>query len=226
MICLYLFCFAVHVLHFFVGWYGHCTFKYVFCKSLIVFLYYDMDCREHKGVLEDLDKAQVDILHVGSNRKNAADDKLKQLMRRWGNSGVTLCQNNYNWFNRFADLHRDGSRIVLIRWQKINTYESSFEPLMVCCDWSTLNEEDFLKSLVSSHMIPSHSQWRLPSQMILSYFLVVTWILLPTLPTSSEECSSQSFFFTGAMIKYHPCSKQEICRFQIKNTKQSYPLQS
>ena len=39
--------------------------------------------REHKGVLEDLDKAQVDILHVGSNRKNAADDKLKQLMRRW-----------------------------------------------------------------------------------------------------------------------------------------------
>jgi hypothetical protein len=52
--------------------------------------------REHRGVLEDLDKAQVDILHVGSNRKNAADDKLKQLMRR------------------FADLHRDGSRIVLI----------------------------------------------------------------------------------------------------------------
>merc|ERR550517_140768 len=52
--------------------------------------------REHKVVLEDLDKAQVDILHVGSNRKNAADDKLKQLMRR------------------FADLHRDGSRIVLI----------------------------------------------------------------------------------------------------------------
>ena len=38
--------------------------------------------REHKVVLEDLDKAQVDILHVGSNRKNAADDKLKQLMRR------------------------------------------------------------------------------------------------------------------------------------------------
>ena len=211
---------------FFVGWYGHCTFKYVFCKFLIVFLYYGMVCREHKGVLEDLDKAQVDILHVGSNRKNAADDKLKQLMRRWGNSGVTLCQNNYNWFNRFADLHRDGSRIVLIRWQKINTYESSFEPLMVCCDWSTLNEEDFLKSLVSSHMIPSHSQWRLPSQMILSYFLVVTWILLPTLPTSSEECSSQSFFFTGSMIKYRPCSKQEIWRIQIENTKQSYPLQS
>ena len=41
-----------------------------------------MIVREHKVVLEDLDKAQVDILHVGSNRKNAADDKLKQLMRR------------------------------------------------------------------------------------------------------------------------------------------------
>ena len=56
---------------------------YVICKFFIMFPYHDMVCREHKGVLEDLDKAQVDILHVGSNRKNAADDKLKQLMRRW-----------------------------------------------------------------------------------------------------------------------------------------------
>jgi len=52
--------------------------------------------KESKGVLEELDKAQVDIIHVVSNRKNAADDKLKQIMRR------------------FADIHRDGSRIVLI----------------------------------------------------------------------------------------------------------------
>ena len=52
--------------------------------------------KEPKTVLEELEKAQVDIIHVVSNRKNAADDKLKQLMRR------------------FADLHRDGSRIVLI----------------------------------------------------------------------------------------------------------------
>ena len=52
--------------------------------------------KESKIVLEELDKAQVDIIHVASNRKNSADDKLKQIMRR------------------FADLHRDGSRIVLI----------------------------------------------------------------------------------------------------------------
>merc|ERR1711892_276966 len=52
--------------------------------------------KESKAVLEELDKAQVDIIHVTSNKKNTADDKLKQLMRR------------------FADLHRDGSRIVLI----------------------------------------------------------------------------------------------------------------
>ena len=52
--------------------------------------------KESKAVLEELDKAQVDIIHVVSNRKNAADDKLKQIMRR------------------FADIHRDGSRVVLI----------------------------------------------------------------------------------------------------------------
>ena len=49
-------------------------------------------------ILEDLDKAQVDIVHVPANKKNAADEKLKQLMRR------------------FADIHRSsaGARIVLI----------------------------------------------------------------------------------------------------------------
>jgi len=52
--------------------------------------------KEPKAVLDELDKAQVDIIHVVSNRKNAADDKLKQIMRR------------------FADIHRQGSRIVLI----------------------------------------------------------------------------------------------------------------
>ena len=60
---------------------GHsqlCGSTYVLSNVLIFIVI----VREHKVVLEDLDKAQVDILHVGSNRKNAADDKLKQLMRR------------------------------------------------------------------------------------------------------------------------------------------------
>ena len=54
--------------------------------------------KENRQVLEELDKAQVDIVHVPANKKNAADEKLKQLMRR------------------FADIHRSsaGARIVLI----------------------------------------------------------------------------------------------------------------
>ena len=45
------------------------------------------------AVLEELEKAQVDIIHIASNKSDATDDKIKQLMRR------------------FFDLHRDGSRI-------------------------------------------------------------------------------------------------------------------
>ena len=77
-----------------------CTLNSVICESLFV-LCFDRHIkslmlvnviilREHKVVLEDLDKAQVDILHVGSNRKNAADDKLKQLMRRYRSNQETL----------------------------------------------------------------------------------------------------------------------------------------
>jgi hypothetical protein len=49
----------------------------------------------------------VDILHVNSNRKNAADDKLKDLMRR------------------FADLHGTESSIILISGQHIFLFESA-----------------------------------------------------------------------------------------------------
>ena len=52
--------------------------------------------KEPRAVLEDLGKAQVDIIHFASNKKNSTYDKLKQLMRR------------------FSDLNRDGSRLVLI----------------------------------------------------------------------------------------------------------------
>ena len=49
----------------------------------------------------------MDILHVNSNRKNAADDKLKDLMRR------------------FADLHGTESSIILISGQHIFLFESA-----------------------------------------------------------------------------------------------------
>ena len=54
--------------------------------------------KEQARIVDEIDKAQVDVMHVASNKKNAADDKLKQLMRR------------------FADIHRSsaGARIVLI----------------------------------------------------------------------------------------------------------------
>ncbi|XP_064094347.1 meiosis regulator and mRNA stability factor 1-like [Macrobrachium nipponense] len=52
--------------------------------------------KEHINILEELNDAQVNIVHVGSTVKNAADDKLLQSMRR------------------FADIHGHGATIVLI----------------------------------------------------------------------------------------------------------------
>ncbi|KAK7082552.1 hypothetical protein SK128_020987 [Halocaridina rubra] len=52
--------------------------------------------KELHNILEELNDAQVNIVHVGSTVKNAADDKLLQSMRR------------------FADIHGTGATIVLI----------------------------------------------------------------------------------------------------------------
>ncbi|XP_045606696.1 meiosis regulator and mRNA stability factor 1 isoform X2 [Procambarus clarkii] len=52
--------------------------------------------KENSKILEELNDAQVNVMHVGSTVKNAADDKLLQSMRR------------------FADIHGPGATIVLI----------------------------------------------------------------------------------------------------------------
>ena len=72
------------------------------------------------------------------------------------------------WFHRFADLHRDGSRIVLIRWKHFIIY------------LSLLSRPIFLEMLFHNFCVSAE-----------------TWILLQTLQTSREECFSPSFFFTG-----------------------------
>ncbi|XP_042864024.1 meiosis regulator and mRNA stability factor 1-like isoform X3 [Penaeus japonicus] len=52
--------------------------------------------KENSKILEELNDAQVNVVHVGSTVKNAADDKLLQSMRR------------------FADIHGTGATLVLI----------------------------------------------------------------------------------------------------------------
>ena len=39
--------------------------------------------KEHESRVNELNEAQVDILHVASQAKNAADDKLKAVMTRF-----------------------------------------------------------------------------------------------------------------------------------------------
>ncbi|KAK3875906.1 hypothetical protein Pcinc_019252 [Petrolisthes cinctipes] len=52
--------------------------------------------KELSKILEELNDAQVNVVHIGSTVKNAADDKLLQSMRR------------------FADIHGPGATIILI----------------------------------------------------------------------------------------------------------------
>jgi hypothetical protein len=76
----------------------------------------------------------VDILHVNSNRKNAADDKLKDLMRRFADlhgteSSIILISGQHIFLlalmRRFADLHGTESSIILISGQHIFQFESA-----------------------------------------------------------------------------------------------------
>ena len=60
------------------------------------------------------------------------------------------------------------------------------------------------------------------------WFSVETWILLPTLPTSREECFFLSFFFTGSEMIWNIFIQENQITFHYKYGAQKYlcPLQS
>lgn len=52
--------------------------------------------KENQDIIRELNLAQVTVVHINATSKNAADDKLRQCMRR------------------FVEIHRSPSTIVLI----------------------------------------------------------------------------------------------------------------
>ncbi|XP_047143402.1 meiosis regulator and mRNA stability factor 1 isoform X2 [Hydra vulgaris] len=76
--------------------------------------------KEKEDVLEDLNKAQVNVIHINASSKNAADDKLKQQLRRFAQSypspaTVLLVSGDINFVADLSDLrYRHNLHIILL----------------------------------------------------------------------------------------------------------------
>ncbi|RVE75710.1 hypothetical protein OJAV_G00001470 [Oryzias javanicus] len=76
--------------------------------------------KESKAVIQELNNCQVTVAHINATAKNAADDKLRQSLRRFAETHtapatVVLVSSDVNFASELSDLrHRHGFRVVLI----------------------------------------------------------------------------------------------------------------
>ncbi|XP_061087780.1 meiosis regulator and mRNA stability factor 1 isoform X2 [Conger conger] len=76
--------------------------------------------KESKEVIQELNNCQVTVAHINATAKNAADDKLRQSLRRFAETHtapatVVLVSTDVNFASELSDLrHRHGFRVVLV----------------------------------------------------------------------------------------------------------------
>ncbi|KAG8558260.1 hypothetical protein GDO81_016929 [Engystomops pustulosus] len=76
--------------------------------------------KENKEVIEELNNCQVTVAHINATAKNAADDKLRQSLRRFADTHtspatVVLVSTDVNFALEISDLrHRHGFHIIII----------------------------------------------------------------------------------------------------------------
>ncbi|XP_065214486.1 meiosis regulator and mRNA stability factor 1-like isoform X2 [Planococcus citri] len=76
--------------------------------------------KENSQVIQELNDAQVNLIHVSSQSKNAADDKLRQAMRRFADihgppAAIMLISGDINFSSDLCDLrHRKKIHVILL----------------------------------------------------------------------------------------------------------------
>ncbi|XP_062853880.1 meiosis regulator and mRNA stability factor 1 isoform X2 [Trichomycterus rosablanca] len=76
--------------------------------------------KENKAVIQELNNCQVTVAHINATAKNAADDKLRQSLRRFAETHtapatVIVVSSDVNFASELSDLrHRHGFRIILV----------------------------------------------------------------------------------------------------------------
>ncbi|XP_043282127.1 meiosis regulator and mRNA stability factor 1 isoform X2 [Venturia canescens] len=90
--------------------------------------------KENKQVMQELNNAQVNLIHVAATYKNAADEKLKQSIRRFADihgspACIILISSDINFAADLSDIrHRKKIHVILLH------NENSSEALILCAN--------------------------------------------------------------------------------------------
>ncbi|GFR91346.1 meiosis arrest female protein 1 homolog [Elysia marginata] len=119
---------------------------------------YFTDCREAEFIcvcdinkeadttIKDLNDGQINVVHINATAKNAADDKIRQSMRRFADSHppgtkVILISSDVNFASDLSDLrHRKKFEVVLI-------HKTQVSEALLSCSTEHFLWEDLIKDL-------------------------------------------------------------------------------
>ncbi|XP_031419446.1 meiosis regulator and mRNA stability factor 1 isoform X2 [Clupea harengus] len=82
--------------------------------------------KENKDVIQELNNCQVTVAHINATAKNAADDKLRQSLRRFADTHtapatVVLVSSDVNFASELSDLrHRHGFQVILVHKNQVS----------------------------------------------------------------------------------------------------------
>ncbi|PIK45383.1 putative meiosis arrest female protein 1-like [Apostichopus japonicus] len=102
--------------------------------------------KENSTVIEELNNAQVTVAHINAVAKNAADDKLKQSLRRFADTHsrpatVVLISGDINFAHDLSDLrHRHGLNVILV-------HKSDSSEALKSCANSLIKYSDLITDL-------------------------------------------------------------------------------
>ncbi|KAH9513099.1 Meiosis regulator and mRNA stability factor 1 [Bulinus truncatus] len=102
--------------------------------------------KESESTIKDLNDGQINVVHINATAKNAADDKIRQSLRRFSDSHppgtkVILISSDVNFASDLSDLrHRKKFEVVLIHKTQVS------DALLACATENYLYE-DIIKDL-------------------------------------------------------------------------------
>ncbi|XP_046394485.1 meiosis regulator and mRNA stability factor 1 isoform X2 [Ischnura elegans] len=128
--------------------------------------------KENSQVIQELNDAQVNLIHVSATCKNAADEKLRQAIRRFADihgspASIILISGDINFAADICDLrHRKKIHVILLH--KVNTSEA-----LILCASENYNFTHIVESL------PPRTQSKFPTQPV--------EVVISNLPDDKDE---------------------------------------
>uniref|UniRef100_A0AAR2LZG0 Meiosis regulator and mRNA stability factor 1 n=1 Tax=Pygocentrus nattereri TaxID=42514 RepID=A0AAR2LZG0_PYGNA len=147
--------------------------------------------KENKAVIQELNNCQVTVAHINATAKNAADDKLRQSLRRFAETHTTpatviVVSSDVNFASELSDLrHRHGFQVILV-------HKSQASPALLQHAHLHVPFEDFVSELPPRMLMKS--QVNIPAPHLSSLNMGQNWYSRSSLSVSvrRDSCSLRS----------------------------------